>query len=84
MLQDIKCQFKRSNTMPAGTGGLEIVCSIAAKGQQFIILCPVQLVDIQTEGRRGREVKLPFTQMREHDSRKSQRGRKPHFPTVHQ
>lgn len=64
--------------MPAGTGGLEIVCSIAAKGQQFIILCPVQLVDIQTKGRRGREVKLPFTQMREHDSRKSQRGRKPH------
>ena len=57
MLQDIKCQFKRSNTMPAGTGGLEIVCSIAAKGQQFIILCPVQLVDIQTEGRRGREVR---------------------------
>ena len=53
--------------MPAGTGGLEIVCSIAAKGQQFIILCPVQLVDIQTKGRRGREVKLPFTQMREHD-----------------
>ena len=51
MLQDIKCQFKRSNTMPAGTGGLEIVCSIAAKGQQFIILCPVQLVDIQTKGR---------------------------------
>lgn len=39
--------------MPAGTGGLEIVCSIAAKGQQFIILCPVQLVDIQTKGRRG-------------------------------
>ena len=46
--------------MPAGTGGLEIVCSIAAKGQQFIILCPVQLVDIQTKGRRGREVKLPL------------------------
>ena len=35
--------------MPAGTGGLEIVCSIAAKGQQFIILCPVQLVDIQVD-----------------------------------
>ena len=34
--------------MPAGTGGLEIVCSIAAKGQQFILVSPVQLVDLQT------------------------------------
>lgn len=69
--------------MPAGTGGLEIVCSIAAKGQQFIILCPVQLVDIQTKGRRGREVK-PRLPRCGNTTRKSQRGRKPHFPTVHQ
>ena len=84
MLQDIKCQFKRGNTVPAGTGRLEIVCSIAPEGQQFIVFSPVQLIDIQTESRRSGEVKFPFTQMRENDSRKSQRGRKSHFPTVHQ
>ena len=51
--------------MPARTIRLEIVCSVSAKRQQFIILGTVQLVDIQFESRSGRKVILRVAKARE-------------------
>ena len=50
--------------------GLEIVGSIAAESQQFVVLGTVHLVSIEAEGSRGREVVLTVAH-----ARKTTRGK---------
>ena len=80
----VEREFERCKTMLARTLRLEIVCSVSAKRQQFIILGTVQLVDVQFESRSGRKVILLVAKAREDHTRKHKRGRQPHFITVHQ
>ena len=84
MLQDVECQFERSDTMTAYTCRLEIICRISTEWQQFIISRTVQLIDIQPESCGCRKVKFHFAPTWEHHSGKSQWCGKSHLPTVHQ
>ena len=69
--------------MLARTLRLKIISSVSSKRQQFIVLGPIQLVDIQFKRSSCRKVILLITKARKDHTRKHKRSRQSHLIAVH-